>query len=88
MQTVTFEVFEDADVQALFDAKMAAWVEWSHSMTDAINTLTEKVTSLEEELAYTAEINVKQGRRITALSARVTALEERIAAFDTYDNTY
>lgn len=80
MKTVVTEVWEQPDIEALIDAKIQPFADWSLSITDAINELSALVTQLQD-------VNKNQNKRINALKARVTALEDTIAS-DVYTDTY
>ena len=80
MKTITTDVYEEEDINALIDARIQPFADWSLAVTDSINQLSATVTTLED-------VNTKQNKRINALKARVTALEEQIAS-GVYSDTY
>jgi uncharacterized coiled-coil protein SlyX len=80
MKTIETTVYEQEDIEAIIDARIQPFADWSLSVTDSINELSAIITTLED-------VNTKQNKRINALKSRVTALEEQIAS-GVYSDVY
>jgi len=80
MKTITTDVYEEEDINALIDARMQPVVDWTVQMTNSFNELSSIVAEIQE-------LNTLQNKRINALKNRVTLLEEQIAS-GVYNDTY
>lgn len=68
------DILEDADIQAMIDASLAAvmepWVAWSSQVNDRLTALNDADKTFRKKL--------------NTMDARVTALEEKIASWIVY----
>lgn len=78
MDQIIVDVYDKKDINDLIDHRLQEWNAWAVNITEIINTIQDRLTTLDG-------VNVAQNKRINALKSRVLALEEQTASGVDFD---